>query len=76
MNGEKVSLDKVDSIIKQPRWLPSSRFATFEIMVVTNQVKQKIREIGWNQSVITDCSICLCLQLGTYTAERINKPYQ
>jgi hypothetical protein len=52
MNGEKVSLDKVDSIIKQPRWLPSSRFATFEIMVVTNQVKQKIREIGWNQSVI------------------------
>jgi nitroreductase/dihydropteridine reductase len=46
-------------------------------MVVTNQeVKAKIREIGWNQSVITDCSHLLVFAAwDTYTAERINKMF-
>jgi nitroreductase len=78
MNGEKVSQDKVDSIIEAASLAPtSSGLQPFEIMVVTNQeVKQKIREIGWNQSVITDCSHLLVFAAwDTYTAERINKMF-
>jgi nitroreductase len=49
----------------------------FEILVVTNQeIKEKIRAIGWNQSVITDCSHLLVFAAwDTYTAERINKVF-
>jgi nitroreductase/dihydropteridine reductase len=78
MNGEKVSQDKIDSIIEAASLAPtSSGLQPFEIMVVTNQeVKAKIREIGWNQSVITDCSHLLVFAAwDTYTAERINKMF-
>ena len=46
-------------------------------MVITNQkLKEKIRAIGWNQSVITDCSHLLVFAAwDTYTAERINKMF-
>lgn len=78
MNGEKVSQDKIDTIIEAASLAPtSSGLQPFEILVVTNQeVKQKIREIGWNQSVITDCSHLLVFAAwDTYTAERINKMF-
>lgn len=78
MNGEKVTQDKIDTILEAAILAPtSSGLQPFEIMVVTNQeIKEKIRAIGWNQSVITDCSHLLVFAAwDTYTAERINKMF-
>ena len=78
MNGEKVAQDEIDLIIEAASLAPtSSGLQPFEIMVVTNQeIKEKIRAIGWNQSVITDCSHLLVFAAwDTYTAERINKMF-
>jgi nitroreductase/dihydropteridine reductase len=75
MNGEKVSQEKLDTILEAAILAPtSSGLQPFEIMVVTNQeIKEKIRVIGWNQSVITDCSHLLVFAAwDTYTADRIN----
>ena len=78
MNGEKVAQDKIDNILEAAILAPtSSGLQPFEILVVTNQeIKEKIRAIGWNQSVITDCSHLLVFAAwDTYTAERINKVF-
>ncbi|SHM39489.1 nitroreductase family protein [Flavobacterium xinjiangense] len=78
MNGQKVSEDKINNILEAASLAPtSSGLQPFEIMVVTNQeIKEKIRAIGWNQSVITDCSHLLVFAAwDTYTAERINKMF-
>lgn len=78
MNGEKVAQNKIDNIIEAASLAPtSSGLQPFEIMVITNQeLKQKIRAIGWDQSVITDCSHLLVFAAwDTYTAERINKMF-
>ncbi|MBC3846325.1 NAD(P)H-dependent oxidoreductase [Winogradskyella echinorum] len=75
MNGEKVPQDKIDNIIEAARLAPtSSGLQPFEIIVITNQeVKEKIRPIAWNQSVITDCSHLLVFAAwDTYTEDRIN----
>jgi nitroreductase / dihydropteridine reductase len=55
----------------------SSGLQPFEIYVITNQeVKEKIKPVAWNQSVITDCSHLLVFaSWDTYTAERINKMF-
>ncbi|QIH39949.1 NAD(P)H-dependent oxidoreductase [Flavobacterium sp. Sr18] len=78
MNGEKVAQEKIDVILEAAILAPtSSGLQPFEIMVVTNQeIKEKIRAIGWNQSVITDCSHLLVFAAwDTYTADRINKVF-
>ena len=78
MNGEKVSQDKVDNIIEAARLAPtSSGLQPFEIMVITNQdIKEQIRPIAWNQSVITDCShLLVFVAWDTYTQDRINKMF-
>jgi nitroreductase len=78
MNGEKVAQEKVDNIIEAASLAPtSSGLQPFEIIVITNQkVKEQIRPIAWNQSVITDCSHLLVFAAwDTYTAERINKMF-
>ena len=78
MNGEKVSQDKIDNIIEAISLAPtSSGLQPFEIIVITNQeVKEKIRPIAWNQSVITDCShLIVFAAWDTYTVERINKMF-
>jgi nitroreductase len=75
MNGNKVPQDKIDTIIEAARLAPtSSGLQPFEIIVVTNQeIKEKIRPIAWNQSVITDCSHLLVFAAwDTYTEDRIN----
>lgn len=75
MNGEKVAQEKIDNILEAAILAPtSSGLQPFEIMVVTNrEIKEKIRAIGWNQSMITDCSHLLVFAAwDTYTAERIN----
>ncbi|WP_310555860.1 NAD(P)H-dependent oxidoreductase [Flavobacterium sp.] len=78
MNGEKIPQEKVDRIIEAARLAPtSSGLQPFEIYVVTNQeVKEKIRPVAWNQSVITDCShLLVFVAWDTYTEDRINKMF-
>jgi nitroreductase len=78
MNGKKVAQDKIDMIIEAASLAPtSSGLQPFEIYVITNpEIKEKIRPIAWNQSVITDCSHLLVFAAwDTYTAERINKMF-
>lgn len=75
MNGEKVPEDKIEIILEAARLAPtSSGLQPFEIIVIKNQdVKEKIKPVAWNQSVITDCSHLLVFAAwDTYTADRIN----
>ncbi|SEK55647.1 Nitroreductase [Maribacter orientalis] len=75
MNGKKVAEDKIERILEAARLAPtSSGLQPFEIVVVKNQeIKEQIRPVAWNQSVITDCSHLLVFAAwDTYTAERIN----
>ena len=75
MNGEKVAEDKIDRILEATRLAPtSSGLQPFEVMVIKNQdIKEQIRPVAWNQSVITDCSHLLVFAAwDTYTPERIN----
>ncbi|GAB3333401.1 NAD(P)H-dependent oxidoreductase [Marivirga atlantica] len=75
MNGEKVSQEKLDNIIEAASLAPtSSGLQPFEIIVVTNQeVKDEIRKIAWNQSVVSDCSHLLVFAAwDNYTEDRIN----
>jgi len=78
MNGQKVPQAKIDNIIEAISLTPtSSGLQPFEVIVITNQeVKEKIRPIAWNQSVITDCShLFVFAAWDTYTADRINKMF-
>jgi nitroreductase len=78
MNGTKVSQEKIDRIIEAARLAPtSSGLQPFEIMVVKNQgVKEQIRPVAWNQSMITDCSHLLVFcAWDTYTEDRINEAF-
>jgi nitroreductase / dihydropteridine reductase len=78
MNGQKVPQEKIENIIEAISLTPtSSGLQPFEVFVITNQeVKEKIRPIAWNQSVITDCSHLLVFAAwDTYTADRINKMF-
>jgi nitroreductase/dihydropteridine reductase len=75
MNGKEVPAAQVEQILEAARLAPtSSGLQPFEIIVVTNQaVKEKIRAIAWNQSIITECSHLLVFAAwDTYTADRIN----
>jgi nitroreductase len=75
MNGKKVAEDKIERILEAARLAPtSSGLQPFEIFVIKNQdIKEKIKPVAWNQSVITDCSHLLVFAAwDTYTADRIN----
>ena len=75
MNGKSVPEYKVDRILEAARLAPtSSGLQPFEIIVIKNQaIKEEIRPVAWNQSVITDCSHLLVFAAwDTYTADRIN----
>ena len=75
MNGKKVADDKIEHILEAARLAPtSSGLQPFEIFVIKNQdIKEKIKPVAWNQSVITDCSHLLVFAAwDTYTADRIN----
>lgn len=78
MNGQKVAQEKVDNIIEAISLAPtSSGLQPFEVFVITSQeVKEKIKPVAWNQSVITDCSHLLVFAAwDTYTPDRINKQF-
>lgn len=75
MNKEKVSQEKIDNIIEAISLAPtSSGLQPFEVIIVKNQeLKDKIKAISWNQSVVSDCSHLLIFAAwDTYTEERIN----
>ena len=75
MNGKKVAEDKIERILEAARLAPtSSGLQPFEIFVIKNQeIKEKIKPVAWNQSVITDCSHLLVFAAwDTYTKDRIN----
>jgi nitroreductase len=75
MNGNKVAEDKIERILEAARLAPtSSGLQPFEVFVIKNQeIKEKIKPIAWNQSVITDCSHLLVFAAwDTYTEDRIN----
>ena len=75
MNGKKVAEDKIERILEAARLAPtSSGLQPFEIFVIKNQViKDKIKPVAWNQSVISECSHLLVFAAwDTYTADRIN----
>jgi len=78
MNGEKVPQEKIDNILEAANLAPtSSGLQPFEIMIVTNaELKEKIKAVAWNQSVVTDCSHLLVFAAwDTYTEERINRMF-
>lgn len=78
MNGEIVAQEKIDNIIEAISLAPtSSGLQPFEVIVITNkELKEKIRPVAWNQSVITDCShLFVFAAWDTYTADRINKMF-
>ena len=75
MNGASVAEDKIERILEAARLArTSSGLQPFEIFVIKNQdMKEKIKPVAWNQSVITDCSHLLVFAAwDTYTADRIN----
>lgn len=76
MNGKAVEPETLDRILEAARLAPtSSGLQPYEILVVKNsEIKEKIKAIAWNQSVVTECSHLLVFAAwDTYTAERINK---
>ncbi|GEQ86448.1 NAD(P)H-dependent oxidoreductase [Patiriisocius marinistellae] len=75
MSGKVVPEDKIERILEAARLAPtSSGLQPFEIFVVKNQgIKEQIRPVAWNQSVITESSHLLVFAAwDTYTADRIN----
>lgn len=78
MNGEKVSQEKIDAIIEAASLAPtSSGLQPFEIIMITNpKIKEEIKAIAWNQSVVTDSSHLLVFAAwDNYTEDRINKVF-
>ena len=78
MNRQVIPQEKIDNIIEAISLAPtSSGLQPFEVYVITNQeVKDKIKPIAWNQSVVSDCSHLLVFAAwDTYTEERINKMF-
>ncbi|WP_235324750.1 nitroreductase family protein [Pedobacter lusitanus] len=73
-SDQKVQQDKVDQIIAAAQLAPSGYgLQPYKIIVVTNQeLKEKIRAVGYNQSQITDCSHLLIFAAwDLYTEKRV-----
>ena len=78
MNKSVGPEEKVNNILESISLAPtSSGLQPFEVLVVKNQeLKDKIREISWNQSVVSDCSHLLVFAAwDTYTEDRINRMF-
>ena len=78
MNRQVVPQAKIDNIIEAISLAPtSSGLQPFEVFVVTDQaVKDQIRPVAWNQSVVSDCSHLLVFAAwDNYTEDRINRMF-
>lgn len=70
-----VPAEKIERIIEAIRLAPtSSGLQPFELFVVTNeQIRERIREVSWNQAQVTDCSHLLVFAAwDDITPERVN----
>lgn len=79
MNGLKVDDTKIDAILEATILAPtSSGLQPFEVLVIKNtELKEQIRPIANNQSVVTDCSHLLVFAAWEdYTEERINAAFE
>lgn len=79
MNGQKVSDEKIDYILEAIRMAPtSSGLQQFEVFVVkSDELKEKIKPIANNQSVITECSHLLIFAAwDNYTEDRLNFTFE
>jgi nitroreductase len=75
MNRQVIPQAKIDNIIEAISLAPtSSGLQPFEVFVVANQgIKDQIRPVAWNQSVVSDCSHLLVFAAWDhYTEDRIN----
>jgi nitroreductase/dihydropteridine reductase len=78
MNGQSVPQEKVDKILEAAYLAPtSSGLQPFRVIVVTNQeIKEKIRNIAFDQSQITDGShVLIFAAWDNYTVDRINEVF-
>jgi hypothetical protein len=77
MNGTKVPQEKLTTSLKRSHLLQLQ--VVYNLLSHCNyksRVKEKIRPISWNQSVVTDCShLFVFAAWDTYTADRINKMF-
>lgn len=74
MNGEKVPEEKVQQILAAAQLAPtSSGLQPFKVIVVTNpELKEKIKEVAYGQTQITDSSHLLIFAAWeNYTEEKI-----
>lgn len=79
MNGEPVSREKIDYILEAIRMAPtSSGLQPFEVLIISDHaLKEKIKPIANNQTVITDCSHLLVFAAwANYTEENIDHAFQ
>ena len=79
MNGKKINESKINNILESIILAPtSSGLQPFEILVVKNsELKEKIKPLAFNQSVITECSHLLVFAVwDNYTEERINHAFE
>ena len=79
MNGKKIDESKISNILESIILAPtSSGLQPFEILVVKNsELKEKIKPLAFNQSVITECSHLLVFAVwDNYTEERINHAFE
>lgn len=78
MNGDIVPQEKIDKIIEAISLAPtSSGLQPYEVLVISNkEVKQQIRAIANDQSVVSECSHLLVFaSWDNYTEDRINKMF-
>ena len=78
MNGNVVPQEKIDYILEATRLAPSSSgLQPYEVFVITNkELLEKIKQIGFNQSQITDASHLLVFAAWDgYSLEKIDKVF-
>ena len=58
MNGAEVPQEKLDYILEAARLAPSSSgLQPYKVFVISNkELLEKIKNVAWNQSQVTDCS--------------------
>lgn len=79
MNGQVVPQEKVDYILEAAKLAPSSSgLQPYKIFVITNQeLKEKIRAVGFDQSQITDAShVLIWAAWEEYTLEKISAVFE
>lgn len=78
MNGQAVPKEKLDYILEAARLSPSSSgLQPYRIFVISNkEILEKIREISFNQSQVTDCShLLVWAAWDSYSYDRMSEVF-